>query len=404
MESENNQQSTYPEKPIIDQKSASSKTLVSFLIWAVSFYFLFDQNFKMLAIIAVVLIIHELGHFVAMKIYNYNDVKMFFIPFVGALVTGNKKEISQKQKIFVLLAGPVPGIIIGLILYVLGSENNSSELIKIANLFIFINAFNLLPMTPLDGGQLIDTMFINPNGGMQKIFILLSALGMAVLAITLETYFLLIIPFFLLIQLGVRGKMKEIKQNLNDEQINFNQDYEELSNEEFWRIREQIIDNISAFKKYNSKDYTPVKQEKQIVNYVKSLNLVPQMQDLTKGLKAGILSIWIIVLISPLFVLKSFAKTNNALSFEDQYNIQLENCIESIGEIAEEHPKVSYEYCSCIVDETITAFTEEELTAHENLPKLEKDSIFQSLITKCVNKFKAEISGDIESDTSTILE
>src|SRR6267143_4595384 len=41
-------------------------------------------------ILTGVLAFHEAGHFVAMRALGYRDVKMFFIPFFGAAVTGRR--------------------------------------------------------------------------------------------------------------------------------------------------------------------------------------------------------------------------------------------------------------------------------------------------------------------------
>ena len=35
------------------------------------------------AILVSVILVHELGHYVAMRAYGYRDVKIFFIPFLG---------------------------------------------------------------------------------------------------------------------------------------------------------------------------------------------------------------------------------------------------------------------------------------------------------------------------------
>ena len=63
--------------------------------------------------------IHELGHFFAMKYFHYKDLGIFFIPLLGAYVSGSKREVSQKQSAIILLAGPLPGIIIGIALYLI---------------------------------------------------------------------------------------------------------------------------------------------------------------------------------------------------------------------------------------------------------------------------------------------
>ena len=65
-----------------------------------------------LIILIGVLLLHELGHFVAMTIFGYGDVRMFFIPLFGGAVSGKADNVSSPQKAAVYLAGPVPGILL----------------------------------------------------------------------------------------------------------------------------------------------------------------------------------------------------------------------------------------------------------------------------------------------------
>lgn len=67
-----------------------------------------------LLLILLVLLIHESGHWLGMKIFKYKDIQMFFIPEFGAAVSGTESTPCAKQKAIVSLMGPVLGIIIGI--------------------------------------------------------------------------------------------------------------------------------------------------------------------------------------------------------------------------------------------------------------------------------------------------
>ena len=71
---------SYPQKPIPVERSSNNmmRSFISLFIYAVLFYFLFDRNIAYIAAVLVVLLIHEFGHFFAMKMYNYQNVKLFF--------------------------------------------------------------------------------------------------------------------------------------------------------------------------------------------------------------------------------------------------------------------------------------------------------------------------------------
>jgi tetratricopeptide (TPR) repeat protein/Zn-dependent protease len=102
-----------------------------------------------------VLFLHEAGHFLAMKAFGYKDTTMFFLPFFGAAVTGKKEDASLTEKVWVLLAGPLPGVVLGLGLLVAVRLNPTwMWLDHTAWLLVGLNLLNLLPFYPLDGGKI----------------------------------------------------------------------------------------------------------------------------------------------------------------------------------------------------------------------------------------------------------
>jgi Zn-dependent protease len=124
-------------------------------------------QFSTIAIIYVVLAVHELGHYLLMKRHKYKDISFGIIPAMGAFVAGEPDMLRTKQHMQVILAGPLPGILVGLILFIINVELQNPMLEEIAEIFILLNAFNLLPISILDGGRLISILFLNNT--MQKI-------------------------------------------------------------------------------------------------------------------------------------------------------------------------------------------------------------------------------------------
>lgn len=107
------------------------------------------------AIIVAVLLFHELGHYVAMKIFGYRDLKMFFIPTFGAAVSGKPMTATGWKRAIVSLAGPLPGIALGIALGIAAAINGNPTLKLAAFMLVGLNAFNLLPFPPLDGGHIV---------------------------------------------------------------------------------------------------------------------------------------------------------------------------------------------------------------------------------------------------------
>jgi Zn-dependent protease len=102
-----------------------------------------------------VLFLHEAGHFMAMRLFGYQDTKMFFLPLFGAAVTGRKVDASLSEKVWVLLAGPLPGLILGCGLMAAVQIHPAWQgLTQTAWMLITLNMLNLLPIYPLDGGKI----------------------------------------------------------------------------------------------------------------------------------------------------------------------------------------------------------------------------------------------------------
>ena len=109
-------------------------------------------SWKFCAGIAVTLFVHELGHYLAMRCFKYRELRMFFVPLLGAAVTGKHYNVAGWKKAMVSLMGPLPGIVIGAAMGVCAFVYGNQWMAGAAFLVIGLNLFNLLPVLPLDGG------------------------------------------------------------------------------------------------------------------------------------------------------------------------------------------------------------------------------------------------------------
>jgi tetratricopeptide (TPR) repeat protein len=162
---------------------------------------LFQFTLKELMIVIIVLFIHEAGHLTAMKLFKYSDVKMFFLPLIGAAVAGREPTPYSSRKAMVSIAGPLPGLFIGLCFVLLHAWMKERIYYDIASMFILINAFNLLPLYPLDGGRFFDLILFSRNYSIEVIFKVGTSLLFIMLAISLQTWVLILIPLFIILSL-----------------------------------------------------------------------------------------------------------------------------------------------------------------------------------------------------------
>lgn len=110
-------------------------------------------------VILAVIAFHEAGHAVAMRAAGYRDVNIFFVPFVGGLTLGRDSGATVRQRLLVMLAGPVPGLWLAVLVFVLQAHVEGLPNLRPLAIALFaINALNLLPITPLDGGRALELL------------------------------------------------------------------------------------------------------------------------------------------------------------------------------------------------------------------------------------------------------
>ncbi|MCF8423663.1 MAG: site-2 protease family protein [Bacteroidia bacterium] len=287
-------------KPILEQdtKNWVRKSIISLAIYAIFFYFIFNQDLIYIAAVLVVLMIHEMGHFFAMKAFNYSNVKLFVLPMLGAYVTGKKSIISQRQMSIVILAGPLPGIVIGFCLLMSTIFYPNERLEMLGNIFFVLNLFNLLPFMPLDGGRLLETLFINHNHTIRVIFTILSIIVLAGLSIATKSIIFLIIPVSMVFDLIMEIKNQKIRDYLAQENINYTTDYVDLPDRDYWTIRDCVL--LSFSKRYPGIEAGVQKYsllEGGIIQHVTAVLKTPFIKDVKTLEKIAIMFTYILFLI-----------------------------------------------------------------------------------------------------------
>lgn len=280
------------------------KSIISLALYLILGYYFF-HSFEILLLITAIVIFHEMGHFLAMKYFRYSDLGIFFIPLLGAYVSGSKREISQKESAIIILAGPLPGIIVGIVLYLLYLNNPELSVAnisfyQISILLIILNLLNLLPLYPLDGGQLLNRIFLEEDSWVSKLFIILSAALMCWVAWKLSFWILFIFPAMMLLRLQSDSKLSAVEKKIADEGINADVSYTELSDEDYWKIRNILITEQAAFRDIDPAppyEYHP--KEEKIMTTIKSLLHRHIIQDVSVAGKILILLIWIAAFAAP---------------------------------------------------------------------------------------------------------
>jgi Zn-dependent protease len=170
-----------------------------------------------LIILLGVLFVHEMGHYIAMRAFHYKNLKMFFIPFFGAAVSGQHYNVPGWKKVVVSLMGPVPGIVLGVIIGGAGLVTHQPILVKIALVSMFLNGFNLLPVLPLDGGWAFHALLFSRHYMLDIVFRVLAAVALLASPLVLNTRVLPFVGILMLIALPLAYRTARIAAALKQQ-------------------------------------------------------------------------------------------------------------------------------------------------------------------------------------------
>ena len=102
----------------------------------------------------LLILVHELGHYVEAKRQGFNPSLPVFIPFFGAYVAIRDERINPWQHALIALAGPFAGSVGAAVVWGVGESNGSHLLQALGYTGFLLNLFNLLPIGFLDGGAI----------------------------------------------------------------------------------------------------------------------------------------------------------------------------------------------------------------------------------------------------------
>ncbi|MDY7110489.1 MAG: ankyrin repeat domain-containing protein, partial [Planctomycetota bacterium] len=161
------------------------RSLGILIISIVAFFALGILRFDLtlLALFAVIILVHEAGHMLAMLALGYRNVRMLLIPLFGGAASGEKARAPGWQLAVVALAGPVPSLLLGYILLLIAVHSETPALHTAAWLCIAINALNLLPIFPLDGGHFFNAVLFCRHQYLESGFRILTASAIILLGL-----------------------------------------------------------------------------------------------------------------------------------------------------------------------------------------------------------------------------
>jgi Zn-dependent protease len=131
----------------------------SMLLSVVLYAFIFGWRYAV-GFVAL-LFIHEMGHYIAARRRGLAVGAPTFIPFIGAWVQLKDLPHDAETEAYVGLGGPLLGTVGALACYFLARNEGSTWLLAVAYSGFFLNLFNLIPLSPFDGGRI--TAVLSPR-------------------------------------------------------------------------------------------------------------------------------------------------------------------------------------------------------------------------------------------------
>jgi Zn-dependent protease len=302
----------YPEKPFIEKVKVESNwglTAFSIVLFVGVFLLVFNDQLQFVLFLILVLFIHEMGHYAFMKLYKYENVRMLFIPLMGAFVQGTKDKYSQKQSFIVVSAGPFPGLYLGVVLLIFSSIYKFDWLVELSFLFLFLNLINLLPIDPLDGGQLFKLMVNRKRDFFLLIFALLSSLTLIGFGFLINSWMMIGFGFVMAIKIRSIQRNYIIRKKLDQLNVDYISTYEELPNRSYAIIRDVVIEETPTLKKYL--EISEESNEDVLASHVNSVLIAPIIYDVSKITKIFFVLFWVISISLPFILILS-----NLLNFD----------------------------------------------------------------------------------------
>jgi Zn-dependent protease len=132
--------------------TTSGSMLVSIAAYSLIWGWKFAVGFVLL------LLVHEMGHVIQLRREGVEASAPLFIPFLGAVVGARSLGEDAAAEARVAPPGPVLGTAGAAAVFAAAEASNSDFLRALAFVGFFLNLFNLVPVTPLDGGRAMAAM------------------------------------------------------------------------------------------------------------------------------------------------------------------------------------------------------------------------------------------------------
>ncbi|URZ06062.1 site-2 protease family protein [Clostridium felsineum] len=158
--------------------------------------------------VIILVIIHEITHYVTARIFGFSGFDVEILPFGAVLKLKNIDYATQKEDIIISLSGPILNLILAVIFYVIFKDSGRSVYYSLYVTNLSLGIFNLMPAYPLDGSRILKNILSEKityrNASEISIYVSIF-IGVIFLIISIFSFFfnvknfnMLIVAFFIL--------------------------------------------------------------------------------------------------------------------------------------------------------------------------------------------------------------
>jgi Zn-dependent protease len=166
--------------------------------------------------IVFVLFVHEMGHIIAYRMIGQPWGRIMFLPFLGAIAIPKLPFEKQSQIVFAALMGPGFSVLLAVACFAAlkfdaAPDGYRAHLVWLGLLTVGINAINLVPIEPLDGGVVLRSILARLTKTYARACLITLGLGFAALGLYLESAIMIV---FSVIAIAFNIKPRVIDEGL----------------------------------------------------------------------------------------------------------------------------------------------------------------------------------------------
>jgi membrane-associated protease RseP (regulator of RpoE activity) len=168
-------------------------------------------------------------------------------------------------------------------------------------LFLFLNVINLLPIDPLDGGQLFKLFVRQKRDLFLLLFALLSSLLMISVGYLIDSWILLAFGFLMSFKVRSFQRNYQLRQILDQQGIDYELNYEDLTDQDYHSIKAVILQENPKLKNIN--DLHGAAAQEVIASHVNAVLSVPITRDTSLVFRIVLVCGWLLLISLPVFLM-----------------------------------------------------------------------------------------------------